>query len=683
MKLSLYKNKTSVSLFISFCIFLFVFFLSGFFYSFNKNIQNTYYSFRDTIFEKEANKNIVILEIDEKSLKNLWRFPFSRDAYIPVIKNLQEKETAVIAFDIIFADESDTEKDRALANAFKEAWNIVLGNARFDQGSVEAILPLFSNSVLREWYFSPLIETVNNTVYSFEPFFLGRDRNYYEHFSLSVLETFYNYKKEKKEFYPQYDNYFYILENNEKIKIPFSRKWEKEILINFIDTTNFQRLSFYDIYNKKNFDALNFDFKDKIVLIGATAKWIKDTFLTPNGVEYGVYIHANFINTVLNNDYTRYFDTNLERLLIFCLIVIAVYFNLSRRSSVIIWTNLALFWFFLVILPVFIIAYTSIIINYPSEILFSLFLSLIISNIVKYMLENKEKTKLNKALAQYVSEDIAKRILSEEGTNLLDKGETKRVAIFFSDIEGFTSISERFWAKELVAFLKKYLSEMSNIILTERGFINKYEWDAIMALWWIFSFEESSSYDACLSALKQQKKLEDLNKIWKKEYKEELYVRMWIHIGDAIIGNIWLEWRKIEFTALWDAVNLASRLEGVNKFYGTNICVSEDIYDEQKENFVFRFLDTIRVKGKKKAGRIYELVDLKEEIDKEKILILLDFQKALELYTKKSFKEAWMYFSRLAKSWDWPSKTYKERCDFYIQNPPEENWDGVWELREK
>jgi len=170
-----------------------------------------------------------------------------------------------------------------------------------------------------------------------------------------LLEEFYNYTRVKTLYTPKYDKKFYFLRDN--IKIPFSQEGKNEILINFINSYKFQSFSFLDIYNQKSFETLqkNFDFKDKIIIIGTTSKGIKDVFLTPNGIEYGVYIHANFINTVLNRDYLIYFDSTLEWILIFFLIIISVYFNLSRSSYVLIWSNISILILFLLILPITII----------------------------------------------------------------------------------------------------------------------------------------------------------------------------------------------------------------------------------------------------------------------------------------------------------------------------------------
>jgi adenylate cyclase len=285
-------------------------------------------------------------------------------------------------------------------------------------------------------------------------------------------------------------------------------------------------------------------------------------------------------------------------------------------------------------------------------------------------------------LSEYVSEDVAREILSWEGKVNLD-GENKRTAIFFSDIEWFTSISEKFTPEVLVWFLREYLSQMSNIILDEKGFINKYEWDAIMALWWVFWTDENASYHACLSSIKQQRLLKTLNRDWTERGFSEIKVRIWLHVWEAIIWNIWSEGRKMEFTALWDNVNLASRMEWVNKFYGTYICVSEDIYGEVKNSFEFRYLDKIRVKWKEIWVNIYELLEEKWNITDIQKNMFIEFEKGIDLYLKRDFHWALEIFNILEASWDRPSTTYKTRCEMYIQNPPDENWDQIWTMESK
>jgi adenylate cyclase len=231
--------------------------------------------------------------------------------------------------------------------------------------------------------------------------------------------------------------------------------------------------------------------------------------------------------------------------------------------------------------------------------------------------------------------------------------------------------------------LREYLTKMSDLIIEERGFINKYEWDAILALWWVFWNDLDLSYRACISAIKQQRLLTELNKRWKETWFEEIKIKIWIHIWNAIIWNIWSKGKKIEFTALWDNVNLASRLEWVNKYYNTTICVSEDIYNNTKDLFEFRYLDKIKVKWKKIIVNIYELLEEKWKISEMKKDIILKFWVAVWMYLNRDFENAMNIFINLEKYQDWPSSAYIDRCEKYISNPPDEDWDWSWTMEEK
>ena len=669
-------------------------------YTLNKEYQNLYYAIKNNITDtrsqtKPVADDIIVLEIDDKTLKVdkenldkakelnpnidrgefLWRFPFDRKAYAPVIKRLHEAGAAVVAFDIIFTEETNLKSDSIMRKAIKDADNVLIGSFFTPDGTFNK--SIFAEEIKATWFFTPMRDEVNEVVYSIRPFTRAITNEIVDHFSFSILKYYLGVKNINS------DDYYYQL--TRKRFIPYASPGSKDILINYVNYKKFRnnKVSFIDVYDEKRFEELKQykDFSGKIVLIWITITWNKDIFNTPNGTDYGVYVHANMINTVLKWQFLSYFNETYEWLLIFLLIIISVYFNLSRSGIVLIFSNIAVFSIFLLIFPIAVIYSTNLIINFPTELIFALFLSLVSSNIIKYIIENRHKQKLSKALWEYVSKDIATEILSWAGKVNLE-GENKRIAIFFSDIEWFTTISEKFSPEDLVHFLREYLGDMSNIILDERWFINKYEWDAIMALWGVFSDAHVlDSYRACKSALAQQKKLKTLNIEWSKRGFSEIKARIGINTGSAIIWNIGAEGRKMEFTALWDSVNLASRLEGVNKFYWTYICVSEETYNEVNDKFIFRYLDKIRVKWKNLPIKIYELICFAEEnYHKE---LYSDFEKAIRLYEWRKFAEAETIFSMLAQVWDKPSKTYLERCKMYIKNPPKDYWDGVWTMDSK
>lgn len=694
--LKLAQNRNLLSILMSLIIFICIYILIrlNFLYIFDKNVQDLYFKFKDI----NINKSIVVVEIDDVTLtwrkNNEWevtldwlgRFPFDRANYAKVIDNLTRDGAAVIWLDIIFWEKSNDESDNILSKSITESKRVVLWAWSLPDWTLSLPYNKFRDDLLTTGYYLPNINKEDNLyenermLYSIKPFSKFKWSDIiYSHFSIALLKWYYSYiYDDKKILTPEIKSYSDKFVIHDKIQLLKSRDNKNEVLINYTPSKWFSSISFLDVYYWKFKPGF---FKDKIVIVWATARWIKDIFTTPFWDMFWVYTHANMINTVLSNSWIKYVDTKIELLMIFLLIIISVYFNISKSLYVTIFSNIAILTIFIVFV-VYITMITNLLLNYIIELSLALLWSILITNIVKYLIENKHKRKLNKALSEYVSKDIAHEILSWEWRVDLN-WENKDIAIFFSDIEGFTSISEKFTPEDLVWFLREYLSEMSNIILDEKWFINKYEWDAIMALWWVFGEVTDCSYYMCLSALKQQEILKKLNEKWKERGFSEIKARIGMHYWSAIIWNIWAEWRKMEFTALWDSVNLASRLEWVNKMYWTYMCASEDVYNIEKNNFEFRYLDKIRVKWKKVAVNIYELLSIKWKITDNQMKMFSKFDEAIDAYKNMNYKWALTIFSELSKLWDKPSIVYQKRCEIYINNPPDNNWDWVWIMTTK
>lgn len=685
----LLQNKLFLTLFLSFSIIFLLSFVAYFDLSHwtNKSLQDVYHKVRNQVIKPKVTKQIVVLKIDEKTLNELWRFPFNRSKYIKVIENLNKAGASVIGFDIILTDKTDNKLvDIKLSKAIKKAWNIVLWYY-LDSNNWDVILKwplgIFKQNSYNTGLLSPVVDRKTQKVYFLRPYNRftysnNRDPIVMEPFAFALLKSHYSkiYKNDSYKDIPNfYNDDIYNLIPNLNLAIPLARPNENEFLINYQEPSRFISYSFSDIYNW-NLPNL----RDKIVLIWATAEWIKDDFFTPIWKKHWVYIHANAINTVLTKSFYVYFNKNIEALIIALLVIFSVYFNLNTIWKRLLLSNLIILLIFLSIYPIIIT--TSLVLNFPFEAILGALLAIISTNVVKYILEDKKKGKLMRALSEYVSEDIANRVLETTWSINLD-WELKNISIFFSDIEWFTTISEKLSPEELVNFLRDYLAEMSDVILDNDWFINKYEWDAIMALWGAFWADLSHSKKALISALNQKTKLSYINTKWQSKGFPELKVRMWIHTWDAILWNIGSVWRKLEFTALWDSVNLASRLEWVNKVYGTSICVSENVYFENKDEFEFRYLDKIRVKWKNIPIWIYELLSKKWGLDYSKAQMINDFDRAMNSYLQRKFDEAREMFDMLAALWDNPSKVYMERCDSYIENPPKEDWDFVYDMKTK
>lgn len=671
---------------ISFIIIVILFVCGPFLWILNKTIQNKYYDIKNSLIGLGANPHIVVVDIDEESFKTIWKFPFPRWVYAQVLENVSKYNAGVIAFDILFLDPSDDTEDKKFIQALSKGDTRVVLWAAFDsQRNIKTPfegLPAWSYDT---GFLHPNVEVSNKTVYSFSPQIVAADEQSYEHFTMKILRAFYQYLYAGATDIPEtgaFSDSMYIF--SPEIEYPLASAGSKEMLINFISSDKFSRISFADLYDPAAIQLVDrkIGLKDKILLIGPAAEGLKDEFFTPNGIQYGVNIHANILNTLLSKQYMMYFDKRFEWVLIFLLIILSVSANLSSSNKVLFTSNIAIvivFWF---VFPLSILLGTNLILNYPSEIIFSLLLAVSASNIVKYLIEDTNKKKLNQALSEYVGSSIADEILLEHGKVNLD-GERKDLIMFFSDIEGFTTMSEKLDPEELVGFLREYLGEMTKIIMAQHGHVDKYEWDAIMALWGAFNTLELSDYHrACSGALEQQKALKNINSKWKEKFWKPVAVRMWIHEGEAIVGNIWAQGQKMEFTALGDNVNLASRLEGVNKYYGTYICVSEAVYTQTKEDFSYRYLDIIQVKGKDVPVKIYELRAYKENESKQDMQLLSLFEQALDKYCNKDFQWALEIFESLSDT-DATSAIYMDRCRQYIQNPPDEDWNGVWRMTEK
>ncbi len=441
-----------------------------------------------------------------------------------------------------------------------------------------------------------------------------RDRqgNRYEAFSLAVLRKYFDTLSGTQVTisnnpyeYPGFARFH----SGAQAYLPLAKAQNREVLINYVSRkSGFRAVSFVDAYNNTFDPAL---VRDKIVIIGTTATALPDVFNTPLGIMYGVMVHVNFINTVLEGNYLSYVAPYIEYAVIILLALFLTIFlmHVENRIYQLVYSFIALTigaFFYLVVFGL-----SSKILSNPTEIIIIVVMIAIAVTAYKYIYEEKGKRLLKNTLSQYLAEDLVTSVLSNYEEVKLG-GTRKEVTLFFSDIEGFTTLSEKMEPEELVGFLSIYLKEVSDIIIHERGFVNKYEGDAVMAIWGAFVHEPRQSYLACKAALLQQAGIARINAKFKEVYGFEIRVRMGLNKGIAVVGNIGSAGKKIEYTALGDTVNTASRFEGINKIYGTLIIVGETIARDESEHFVFRLLDSVMVKGKEKSVLLYELIGHRE-----------------------------------------------------------------------
>jgi adenylate cyclase len=316
----------------------------------------------------------------------------------------------------------------------------------------------------------------------------------------------------------------------------------------------------------------------------------------------------------------------------------------------------------------------------------AVFFSFSIQTFIQFMKTEKEKSYIRNAFSHYLSTDVINDLISDPSKLNLG-GEKKILTALFTDVKGFSTVSEILDPTDLVKLLNQYLTEMSNIILSQRGTIDKYEGDAIISFFGSpVSFNDHAA-KACISAVRMKRMEKILNEhfLSNKLSPVPLLTRVGINTGEMVVGNMGTL-QKMDYTIMGNSVNLAARLEGVNKQYNTWVIISENTYEAAKgEGLVVRSLDRVRVVGIQKPVRLYELIEegsvatprLKEGIE--------CFHKALDLFEKREWEQAEKGFQAVKQSIpdDGPSEIYIKRCEEYGKKPPASSWDGVFNLTTK
>jgi len=427
-------------------------------------------------------------------------------------------------------------------------------------------------------------------------------------------------------------------------------------------------------------------FKDKIVFIGSNAPGLLD--LRPTPFTYlepypGVEIHA----TALSNFLQKHFIKEVPfSLLIFVCIVLAIIVSLVSNYSENILTStvsvvVIAFIFLAIANQFFVQKLIWLKIVFPAA---SVFFTYIASIGWSFATEGRNKRQIQKIFGQFVNPHVVKQ-LSANPERVELGGEEVEASIMFSDIEGFTSISEGKKPKELVEFLNTYFSTASDIFLKHDGTIDKFIGDAVMVQFGIPLKNPNHRLLAVRAAYEFSRVVYEMTKEARAKGEPVFSTRIGINTGTMVVGYIGGRTKK-EYTVIGDTVNLASRLEGVNKFYGTSLMISEATASEQViDEFMLREMDLIRVKGKKLPIKIYEVFCKKNEATEQKLKIIQTFESALKLYREQQWSDAILMFNTVLKldEKDYASKMYIERCEEYRTNPPPKEWDGVYVMTSK
>jgi class 3 adenylate cyclase len=292
---------------------------------------------------------------------------------------------------------------------------------------------------------------------------------------------------------------------------------------------------------------------------------------------------------------------------------------------------------------------------------------------------------MRRAFSTYLSEEVVEEIVSDP-TRLQLGGEKKYMTALFTDVRGFTTIAEALSPEKLVELLNYYLSTMSDVILEKNGTIDKYEGDAIIAFFGAPITLPDHALQACLTAILMRRLENEVNKYVAENNLSPypLYTRMGINSGDMVVGNMGTQ-RKMNYTIVSNAVNLAARLEGVNKQYGTWILASDDTVKETQGRLLTRRLDRVRVVGINEPVRIHEILETKADAPAALNEQTALFHNALGLFESRNWKDAEKAFARVLQiaPKDGPTLLYLNRCQQFIQSPPADDWDGVFNFEEK
>ncbi len=653
---------------------------------------------------------LVLVTIDDQSFESLPdRWPWPRAYYAQVIQNLTRAGAKVIGVDVILdvPDYLNPQSDVRLAEVIRNSDRVVLAGKVEDTGRFRSYPTLVKPIPL-------LLEADSSwgiTAIQSDPDGIHRQYFVAQNFQdqllpslgLGILQKYFDIPDSQQiHFEKRRISYSHLT-------IPLS--YEGLMRINFSGPVgSFPKYSFDTVIDDSTFDLKEgydldyFDtsllvdevFKDKIVLIGATVSELKDNFPTPffefqdregnyrKAEMPGVEIHANAIWTILTGLYFKESPALLS-ILILLLLIIVVYFLVLRTSTglaimmtlgLLILYNLLQFYLFSrfrlvmpLVMPTLGIAF-----------------SFVAATLHDYIVTQKEKKMIIGAFERFVPPKVVKELLAHPEKLTLG-GEERFLTVLFMDLADFTSVSERLKPSELVSLINFYLTEMTEIVFKYDGIIDKYEGDAIMAEFGAPVFFEDHAVKACLAAIEMQEKLKHLNLSRYKDVISKLSCRVGINSGHMVVGNMGSK-NVFDYTVMGDSVNLASRLEGANKMYGTHIMISEDTYKLAKDQIISRPLDLIRVKGRQKPVRVLEVIGRRDQakaIPEELKSMLPVFVNGIRYYHLRDWVNAEDCFKFCLKMVpaDGPSTEYLKRVQEYATTPPADDWDGVYTMHSK
>lgn len=675
---------------------------------------------------------IVILDIDEKSLAQEGRWPWSRDKLSYLVDILFDYyQVKVLGFDVVFS-EPDTSSGLELLKglqqnelrdnpSFNKTFQKLSEQLDFDQ--------LFSNSlknrsIVMGYYFNgaenninpgsslpapitsldtyPQLQLIKAKGYganlatlqdsvlhggyfsnsnvdsdgSFRrlPLLTSYDNKIYESLSLAIYRELLGQPKIHFGFKHDFGSSNLESIDIESLSIPVTD--QAIALVPYRGKQgSFKYISATDVLNGET--PLE-ELKNKIVIMGTTAAGLLDLRTTPvQNLYAGVEVHANLVSGMLDNSFKSkpsiMIAFEFMELVLLAVLVIFLYPKLSSITSVItfsliiaviVWLNMYLW-------------NVSRIDNFIATPLILLFILFSIQLYFGYFLETKKRNKLGKIFGQYIPEELVAD-MSHSDHEFSLQGESKEMSVLFSDVRGFTTISEKRTPDELCELINEILTPITKVIHHNHGTIDKYIGDAVMAFWGAPLDDKNHAHNSIIAALGFIPVLEEINALFKEKDWPYIDIGIGINTGIMNVGNMGSEFR-IAYTVMGDSVNLGARLEGLTKQYGVRIIVSEFTKNAAPE-FSYLELDRVKVKGKNEPVRIYEPIGLTSELTPIAEQNLTDFHIALTHYLQKNWSEAQSILTTLKQQN--PDKLlyqlYLDRITNYKVTPPEPDWDGVF-----
>lgn len=688
-------------------------FLPSYFDSIDNRLRDFYFKFRGS---SKASDDIVIVDIDEKSIKALGQWPWQRDKMSQILINLTNADAGIIGLDIVFA-----EADKTSPRTFAKEWGFKGGNLP-DYDEILSQTVAQTPTILG--YVFDFDNKNANSAPQVPAIFIQKNKSSTEYLpqangvltNISIIQDS-AYSSGYMNNIPDYtgiirsvplmisfDDMVYpslafemyrLALNQKKVTLTYSDAGISDVFVkpNHIHTDRHARLflnfrggaktykyiSAVDIY-ENSFDKK--DIEGKFILVGTSAYGLMDLRSTPmDSVIAGVEIHANVIDNLLNLDMLIKPEwaemANIAIIFLVTFLVIFIYSNLSLLGIV-----------FASALSLFAILYGTYFMLFEKfyilNIMFalaSLFISLLSVLALKYFFESRQTQLIKQSFSKKVSKQVMDDLLTHPDSADLSSKEVE-VTVYFSDIRSFTSISESLNSpKRITEFLNYYMDIMVDAIEKSSGTIDKFIGDAVMAYWNAPLSVKNHADKAVLSALKQISQRDEINVKIKKDFGFEVDYGIGINTGDVVVGEIGSSGRS-DYTIIGDGVNLASRLEGLCKAYKVRLIISEFTKSKLTQPYVMQLLDIVRVKGKTKPVKIYEVLSAsKPSEQKEKEL--KEYDKAHDLYIRGNFNEAKSAFEELYNTYEkYLYKLYKHRCE-YLEKENIKEFDGVYEFKTK